>query len=417
MSDDLSTGEAGVESVVADVRLTDPGFLVHGDPAEVLGLADAATAPAGRLAAAVYRASAPLHRDAGAGVRRQLLALDAARYGNPRLSAAITAVPVDGEVDAQWGVEWATGSSCEQSFGRPRFGHGDQVKAVATTVVGGRPTAVTAGFDGRVGIWDLETGQQTGELVGDDGRFWTVGTVLINDRPHAVTGSDWSVRLWDLTTGQQVGEPLPGIEGEVWTVATAVVDGRPHAVAGDDDTTVRVWDLTTGAQVGKLTGHDSGLMATATMVRDGRPHIVGSMDDGTVWVWDLTTGQRVGEPLSGIEGEVWTVTTAVVDGRPHAVTAGFDATVRVWDLTTGLQVGELTGHDGQVCAVVSTVVEGLPRAVTGGSDGTVRVWDLTTGRPVGTESVFPLPVIALAPAPEGRLVVGFGSDVAVLAPR
>jgi WD40 repeat protein len=92
--------------------------------------------------------------------------------------------------------------------------------------------------------------------------------------------------------------------------------------------------------------------------------------------------------------------------------------VRVWDLTTGWPPGvPLNSHGGEVAAVATGVVEGRPVAVTGSWDGTVRVSDLTTRRPVGRTLVFPGPVRAVAVSPDGRLVVGFGWEVAVLAPR
>jgi WD40 repeat protein len=105
-----------------------------------------------------------------------------------------------------------------------------------------------------------------------------------------------------------------------------------------------------------------------------------------------------------------------VEGRPVAVTGSNDKTVRVWDLTAGEQVGgPLTGHTAAVRAVVTAVVEGRPVAVTGSNDKTVRVWDLTAGEQVGQELVFPERT-AVAVAADGKLVVGFGQEVAVLAP-
>lgn len=74
----------------------DAGFLVHADPAIVLPLLPGAWG-AGRLGAAVYQASAERHRTAGPAVRRQLLELDATRYGSPELAARIAAVPVPDE--------------------------------------------------------------------------------------------------------------------------------------------------------------------------------------------------------------------------------------------------------------------------------------------------------------------------------
>lgn len=63
--DDADAGSAGVEG-----ELLDPAFLVNADPEAVLELLATAPWSAGRLEGAVYRASAHLHRHAGAGVRR-----------------------------------------------------------------------------------------------------------------------------------------------------------------------------------------------------------------------------------------------------------------------------------------------------------------------------------------------------------
>ncbi len=143
MSDDLRDDGLSTESAAVDEWLTNPEFLVTGDPGRVLALLDAASGPAARLVAAVYRASAHLHGDAGAGVRRQLLALDAARYGKRELAARITAVPVEGEPAALWGVEWATGAMVDPRFRHGLTGHTDSVGAVATAVVDGRPVVIS----------------------------------------------------------------------------------------------------------------------------------------------------------------------------------------------------------------------------------------------------------------------------------
>ncbi|MGW3498023.1 hypothetical protein [Streptomyces sp. NPDC001020] len=180
-------------------------------PGRVLSALDGAAGREEELAAAVYRASAHLHRDAEAGVRRQLLALDAARYGDRGLAARITAVPVEGEPAARWGVDWATGG--------------------------------------------MVTPQLRHTLTSHTRGVWAVATAVVDGHPVAVTGShDHTVRVWDLTTGQPIGEPLTGHTREVEAVAAAVVDGRPVAVAvtGSWVETVRMWDLITGEQVATL---------------------------------------------------------------------------------------------------------------------------------------------------------------------
>ncbi|MBA4866616.1 WD40 repeat domain-containing protein [Streptomyces sp. PSKA54] len=387
---------------------------MNADPGEVLGLVDAALGPAARLAGAVYRESAYLDRYATAGVRRQLLALNAARFGDRELAARITSVPVEGKPDAWWEVEWATSSRIHPRFQHVLPGHADTVSAVATEVVDGRPVAVTGGLDKTVRVWDLATGRTVGEPFANGG----VATAVVEGRSVAVTGRrDGTVRVWDLATGRPVGEFLTDHTGPVHVEATAVLEGRPFVVAEHDNKTLRVWDLATGRTVGEpLTGHTGRVWAVATAVVESRPVVVVADGDEMVRVWDLATGRLVGEPLTGHTESVRVVATGVVDGRPVAVTGGLDMTVRVWDLATGQPIGEpLTGHTESVWAVATGVVDGRPVAVTGSSDETVRVWDLATGQPAGPELVFPAEVGAVAVTADGRLVVGFGWEVAVLA--
>ncbi|MER6562297.1 hypothetical protein ABT300_32070, partial [Streptomyces sp. NPDC001027] len=277
MSDDLHVDGAGDVPSGVDGRLADPGFLVHADPGEVLGLVDAASGPAARLAAAVYRASAHLLRGATAGVRRQLLALDAARYGDRELSARINATPVEGVSTGPWGVEWAAGM-VDHCLWQPLAGHTSGVSAVATGMVDGLPVVVTGSYD-------------------------------------------MTVRVWDLTTGQPVCEPL-GHTDEV--NAVAVVEGWSVAVTGSDDFTVRVWDLATGQLIGEPLSHADKVLAVATGMVDGLPVVVAGGWDGAVQVWDLARYQPVGEPLTGHTGPVLAVATGVLEGRSVAVTGSDD---------------------------------------------------------------------------------------------
>ncbi|MGI5413791.1 hypothetical protein ACQEV9_44160 [Streptomyces chartreusis] len=349
MSDDLNVDGAGA----VDGRLVDPGFLVNADPGEVLGglEADAASSHAVRLVRAMYRESEYLHRAVTPGVRRQLLTLDAARFGDRELAARISSVAVEGEPDALWAVEWATSSMIVLTYRDTLPGHTDTVNSVSLGVVEGRDVAVTTGWDKKVRVWDLATGQPVGgPLTG-----------------LTVTGGH-------LPADQPVDESLAGRIESAWTVATGVVDGRSVVAVADGEEPVRVWDL--------------------------------------------ATGTPVGEPFTGHTEPVRLVATGVVDGRPVAVTGGLDMTVRVWDLATGQPIGgPLIGHTNSVWAVATGVVDGHPVAVTGSSDETVRVWDLATGRQVGPTLVFPAVVGAVAVTPDGRLVVGFGWEVAVLARR
>ncbi|MFJ8926517.1 hypothetical protein ACIRLA_08085 [Streptomyces sp. NPDC102364] len=367
---------------ILDDVLTDPEYLVHADPDHLVPQLTHATAPQARLVAAVYRHSRDHHTNATPDQRRRLLAIDAARYNAPALRDALNHhTPAD-----TWIPAWSTGSSTSPALLDILTGHSGPVRAVACTVLDGRPAAVTAGDYGSVRVWDLSTGTLVGEpLTGHTGSVRAVACTVLDGRPAAVTaGDDRSVRVWDLATGTLVGEPLTGHTGPVFALACTVLDGRPAAVTADH-ASVWVWDLATGTRVGEPLIVPTGpVFALACTVLDGRPVAITASDYGSVWVWDLATGTRVGKPLIGHTGKVFVVACTVLDGRPAAITASEDRSVRVWDLTTGTLVGEpLTGHSTSVSAVACTVLDGRPAAITAGDDGSVRVWDLTTGTLVG----------------------------------
>ncbi|MFB6718403.1 WD40 repeat domain-containing protein [Streptomyces sp. NPDC056358] len=353
--------------------MTDPGWLVNADPAQVWAGLDCAVGAEEVLVAAVYRASMRVHKYAAPGVRRQLLALDAARYGAPELAAELAAAEAGDEPDADWRVEWASGSLLGSAHTNASTLSADKRATWATSSLF-RPEDIS-----------VLGGYYPDEVA-------VVATAAVGGRTLALvtlTGSNSLrgklVQVWDVATGRPVGEPLTGHTDTVRAVATAMVDGRPVAITGSDDKTVRMWDLTTGRPVGEpLTGHTGWASAVATATVDGRPVAITGSWDETVRMWDLTTGRPVGEPLTGHTGGVLAVATATVDGRPVAITGGHDKTVRVWDLTTGQPVGEaLTGHTSQVRGVATAMVDDHTVAVTGSWDRTVRVWDLAGGRQIG----------------------------------
>lgn len=73
----------------------------------------------------------------------------------------------------------------------------------------------------------------------------------------------------------------------------------------------------------------------------------------------------------------------------------------------------MTGLAGEVRAGAVGLVDGRVVVAAGGDGATVGTWDADTGEQTGAYA-FPAGVRRLSMAPDGRLVVGFGSDIAVL---
>ena len=401
--------------------LTDPGWLVNGDPELVRAGLDGAAGREEALAAAVYRASWHVHCDASAGVRRQVLALDAARHGNRQLARSIAGVAVRQEADDPWVVQWATGSGLDS---RLRFAlpAPTKVAAVATVVVEGHGLAVAGCEDGTLHRWDLATGSRLGNAVtAHTGAVSALATAVLDGRPVAVTsGSDRAVRVWDLATGESVGEFVAGDDSWVKSLATGLVEGRPVVVGASTDGALLVWDAAALAQRAEPLTIDTGFVAAlATAVLDGRPVAVTSHSEElaatdlitgeeTLRVWDLAGGREVG--ALGGDGEEPPVATDQASDRPMAAGSDGDGEARqcvslsvnamakflvtdpasecpmavsanayevhAWNLVTGEMIGEPVPV-AFVEAAAMRVLHGRPAAiVAGGANGMVEVWDL-----------------------------------------
>ncbi|MGW2611980.1 caspase family protein [Streptomyces mirabilis] len=392
-----------------DELVTDPGYLAHAEPDELLPALDHVTTPGARLVRSVYRASSGVHRRLPPQRRRLVLATDAARFGATELHRAL--VP-----PLRWFPRWATGQQISPALRATLVGGDKPVTASACTVLDGRPVAVTTGHDCVVRLWDLDTGAVRATLTGHTDTVDAVACTVMDGRPLVVTaGRDAELRVWNPATGavwstptghgrhlnavacaELDGRPVAVVGGpalEVWDVrsrtrvaaydcsvdalACTVLDGRPVAVVATHSN-VLVVDLATGARRritdDFLGGH--GFRAVACTVLHGRPVAVSGSTDGSARVWDLHSAEEA-LALIGHENTVTSVDCKVIDGETVAVTGGIDGTVRVWGLVTGESRAVMAGHEHFVSSVTCTVHSGQPVAVSTGLDGTVRVWDLT----------------------------------------
>ncbi len=375
----------------------------------------------------IHQTSYHLHRDMPPWARRQILALDAARFGDRTLSTRILATPVPGEPDAEWTVDWSTGAQVDPRLRATIPVGRHSVEAATPITIDGRPHIVSGDQGGTAFLWDATTGERVGGPMrcGDE-ETWVeaVATLEIDGRPHAVTaGTDEFVRVWDLTTRKKVatyespfrwvkslaaiaaggrayavasytndGATNEGLircwglptgatpdcpdDEELAAVAAVVIDGRPHAVAGFRDGALLVWDMATGAPTcQRPRGHDTAVNTVTPVVIDGRPHAITTARDGTAFLWDLTTGEQVGAPLLDPSERASRIAAVDLDGRPHALVLRRDNTLALLDLDTRREVIERLSLNPAE-SVAAAVIDGRPHAVAGHSDGTVRIWEL-----------------------------------------
>lgn len=144
--------------------------------------------------------------------------------------------------------------------------------------------ALSGHSDGRVCLWNLETGQFLATLKGHS---TLVDSVQITpDGRFAVSGSDdMTVKIWDLEARPCVGT----LEGHQRDVTSGAISpgGDLIASAGSMDETVRLWDWKSGTCL-QVVQHGEPTPMSVAFSPDGSRLVVGTAFGSTILIYRLT---------------------------------------------------------------------------------------------------------------------------------
>lgn len=205
------------------------------------------------------------------------------------------------------------------------------------------------------------------------------------------------VRLWDVENGQELGE-IPRHKGLVKAVAFTP-DGDILVSAGTDG--IQFWDIVRHQSLGQV--NSQGSAYSLAFSQDGKLLALATVR-GPV-LWDMEKRQPIGSvPL---KNDLSNSVAFSPDGKFLALGGTGDA-LRLWDVESKNYTESLTGHTDNVWSVAFSP-DGKTLA-SASFDKTVRLWDMAKARPIGASFE------VRAPEASSRMTgVAFSPDGAMLA--
>jgi WD40 repeat protein len=273
----------------------------------------------------------------------------------------------------------------------------------------------TGGLDGKLILWDAQTGARLRTL--DSLGSFVSSVAFSPDGRLLASGSDTSVILWDAESGTRL-RTLQKHSGAVYSVAFSS-DGK-RLVSGSEDHNIIIWDVKSGAIVRVLEGHTAAVYSLA-FTTDGKLLASGS-EDKNIILWSALDGTRL-RTLKGEKDAVFCVAFSP-DGKRlasgnGAIPNGLNVTllstdrdVVLWDVQNGTRLLTLKGHKNGVTSVAFSP-DGRVLA-SGSGDHNIIMWDPDKGDRLQTFEGHRGSVEGMAFSPNGRLLASVSADREVI---
>ena len=230
----------------------------------------------------------------------------------------------------------------------------------------------TGGIDGRVIVWDVESGVQ-------------VRTFSFPDEKEAIFSLDFSrdgkmlaaaiwggyIIIWDMATGNRL-RAIRAHDG-VGCYQVKFTPNGVYFISAGLDKKLKLIEIDTGEEIRSFIGHTDQTLIHSINFNSTGDKFITAGGDGTVRVWDIASGLQT-ERIRAHQGGAY---SAKFDpSEKYIVSGGDDFLVKLWDASTGDKVSEFAGHSGGVGDV--NITTDLKHIISGSRDGSIRIWNVET---------------------------------------
>jgi WD40 repeat protein len=278
----------------------------------------------------------------------------------------------------------------------------------------------SAGGDGTVRVWEMETGES---LLTYRGHRWLLNKMNLQTTVYTVAwapeglrivsaGNGTNIYVWNAVTGQTLtcyqGHSgwLPNVYAAVWSP-----DGKYIAsvcsCAGMDKT-VHIWDATTGQTLSRYDasyGWTPKFSVLSVAWSPDGTHIAATCGDKTIRIWNMATGCLAS--IYRFRSE-WSSHIAWSPDSRYIAAAYSDHTVQVWDTLTEESSVIYHEHTDNVRCVAWSP-DGTSIA-TASNDRTVQIWEPVTGRHIYTYRGHSHWATSVAWSPDGTRIASASND-------
>jgi WD40 repeat protein len=269
-----------------------------------------------------------------------------------------------------------------------------------------------AAIEEEIAIWDVASGEKSGQVRGHKGGIMSVG--FHPNRPEIITTgySDSMIGIREQTDkGQFLSDTVRKYRSH-GKISGALFNPEGTRFTTNEDGIVRIWDYFKDQGPLVFAGHPGGGVFSVAISPDGSKVATGG-SSGIVKLVDIESGRELREYF-GLETEREYVVFGLAfspDGKRLAgVGRGMKKQGVLWDVESGAKIAELTVDADESNSnprdIASVAFDPNSNSlVTGGSGKLIRVWDATNGELTNEWPLETSKTTHLAFSPDGRLCV------------